>query len=326
MRYNTGMSKLSIGVLRGGPSSEYEVSLKTGNTVLRNLPDTYKPIDIFISRNGEWHIDGLVKKPEHALRNIDVAFNALHGSYGEDGQIQKILQQIGIPYTGADAISSALSMHKSQSKDIFKNAGLRVAEHKIVTPQDNMDVVVRDIFETMLLPLVVKPVAAGSSVGMTIVHNYKDLAEAIYYAFGHSPSVLVEHYIRGKEATCGVIENFRGSKHYALMPVEIICHPEKQFFDYEAKYGGKAEEICPGNFSFEDKRKIEEAAIIAHEALGLRHYSRSDFILTPKGDIYILETNSLPGLTEHSLLPKSLVAVGSSIPEFLDHVITLAQM
>lgn len=318
------MSKTFVGVLRGGPSHEYEVSLKTGQTVLRHMPDKYQPVDIFISKDGEWHVDGIVRKPVDALRSVDVAFNALHGQYGEDGQVQRLLETIGTPYTGSDSIASALGMHKVQAKEMFRRAGIRVPSHRTVLQDELIDDVQKEIFETMFLPLIVKPVSAGSSVGVTILFNYHDLPRAIEHAFKHGDIVMVEHFVRGREATCGVVEDYRGSRHYALLPIEIVCQPGKEIFDYDAKYSGLTEERCPGNFSYEEKQKIEQAAILAHDVLGLRHYSRSDFILTPKGDVYILETNTLPGLTEESLLPKSLRAVGSDIPEFLDHTISLA--
>lgn len=312
-----------VGVLRGGPSHEYEVSLKTGQSVLKNLPDKYQPIDIFISKDGDWHIDGIVRKPVDALRSVDAIFNALHGQYGEDGQVQRLLEALHVPYTGSDSISSALGMHKVQAKEMFKKAGIKVPSHRVVLREESMQEVQREIFETMFLPLIVKPVSAGSSVGMAILFNYHDLPKAIEYAFLHGDLVMVEHYVRGREATCGVVENYRGSQHYALLPIEIIPPAKNKFFDYDAKYNGLTREFCPGNFSYEEKQKIEQAAILAHDVLGLRHYSRSDFILTPKGDVYILETNTLPGLTEESLLPKSLKAVGSDLPEFLDHTISL---
>ncbi|PIR38333.1 MAG: hypothetical protein COV34_01870 [Candidatus Zambryskibacteria bacterium CG10_big_fil_rev_8_21_14_0_10_42_12] len=318
------MSKLTVGVLRGGPSHEYEVSLNTGRTVLQHMPDTYRPVDIFISKDGEWHIDGIVRKPMDALRGVDVAFNALHGEYGEDGQVQRLLEDIGIPFTGSDAIGAALSMHKAQAKEMFKKAGIKVPSHRIVQREEPRNNLVREVFETMFLPLMIKPVAAGSSVGMTILFNYHDIPKALDDAFEFSDSVLIEHFIRGREATCSIVEDFRNSRHYALLPIEIVCHPHKKFLDYEAKYDTGADSFCPGNFSYEEKQRIEQAAILAHDVLGLRHYSRSDFILTPKGEVYILETNSLPGLTDHSFLPKSLTAVGSNMPEFLDHVIHLA--
>ena len=139
----------------------------------------------------------------------------------------------------------------------------------------------------------------------------------------HSSSVLVEEYIKGREATCAVVENFRGETLHALMPVEIV-HPNSEFFDYQAKYSGESQEICPANFDQKQKEEIQRMTAIAHKALQLRHYSRSDFIVSPRGEVYILETNTLPGLTEESLLPKALAAGGTKFPDFLDHLVGLA--
>ena len=135
---------------------------------------------------------------------------------------------------------------------------------------------------------------------------------------------MVEENIKGREATCGVVDKFRGNDFYSLLPIEIIKPEKSDFFDYEAKYCGGSQEICPGNFSRDEKEAIQELAVAAHKVLGLRHYSRSDFIISPGRGIYILEVNTLPGLTAESLLPKSLQAVGCSLPDFLDHLITLA--
>jgi len=147
-----------------------------------------------------------------------------------------------------------------------------------------------------------------------------ELEEAVIAAAQYSPAVLIEEYIAGKEATCGVVEGFRGYGHYPLLPIEI--RHNKDFFDYDSKYSDNgAEEICPGNFSRAEKEELEKMAVEAHKVLGLRHYSRSDFIIHPKRGIYILETNSLPGLTEKSLIPKSLSAIGSNIKEFLSHIL-----
>ena len=139
-----------------------------------------------------------------------------------------------------------------------------------------------------------------------------------------APKVLVEEYIKGREATVGVIDDFRGEKTYALMPVEIIPPPEHSFFNYEAKYGGKSIERVPGNFTQEEKNELTNTARAVHEGLGLSHYSRSDFILSPRG-LYFLEVNTLPGLTDESLLPKAVAAIGSRLPDFLEHVLDLAQ-
>jgi D-alanine-D-alanine ligase len=147
---------------------------------------------------------------------------------------------------------------------------------------------------------------------------------ALEKALKYSDVIIVEEFIKGKEATCGVVENFRGQMIYPLFPVEIIKPKDFEFFGYDAKYSGESSEACPGNFSEKEKKTIQDMAVEAHRILGLRHYSRSDFIVSPKRGVYILEVNTLPGLTKESLLPKSLEAAGCSLSNFLDHVITLA--
>jgi D-alanine-D-alanine ligase len=160
-------------------------------------------------------------------------------------------------------------------------------------------------------------------VGLYLARTYPELVQAVEACFNISDRVLVEEYIKGKEATCGVVENFRNQDHYSLLPIEIVTTPNKKLFDYEAKYSGETAEICPGRFTREEKAELERLAAEAHKALGLRHYSRADFIISPRG-IYLLEINSLPGLTEESLVPKSLKSAGISYEDFLDHIITQA--
>ena len=172
-------------------------------------------------------------------------------------------------------------------------------------------------------PFVVKPIGWGSSVGVSIVGGYAAVLAALKALFADgAPSVLVEEYIRGKEATIGVVEGLRGEALYALPSVEIIA-PKDDFFSYKAKYGGETREICPGNFSRVITEELQRAARVIHRALELRHYSRSDFIVAPKG-IYYLETNTLPGLTKESLMPKSLETIGVPLPDFLSHLVNLA--
>jgi D-alanine-D-alanine ligase len=167
-------------------------------------------------------------------------------------------------------------------------------------------------------------VSGGSSVGTAIAKTLLELESAIDDALQYSDQALIEEFIFGREATCGVVDNFRNESIYSLLPVEIRKPSNATFFDYDAKYSGKSEEICPGNFTAVEKEMIQKIAKEAHKALGLRHYSRSDFIIHPKRGIYILETNTLPGLTSESLLPKSLQAVGCSLSDFFDHLIKLA--
>lgn len=318
------MHRIRVGVIRGGPSNEYEVSLKTGSTVLNNLEkDKYNPKDIFVDKNGIWHVGGIPVQPHEALTHIDVAFNAMHGQYGEDGKLQHILETHGIPFTGSGSFASAIGMNKALTKEVYKRNKIKTPHSKLLQSIHNIKESIMDLFRSFSLPIVVKSVSSGSSVGVYVVKDFISFEPAIINAFEHSDSVMIEEYIQGKEATCGVIDDFRDQRYYALPPIEIRPH-SGQFFDFEAKYQGKSDEIVPGNFTSSEKAEIERMAILAHQALGLRHYSRSDFIIHPHRGIFILESNTLPGLTEESLLPKALKAVGTPLPFFLDHVVELA--
>jgi D-alanine-D-alanine ligase len=318
------MSKKRVGVLRGGPSSEYEVSLKSGKSVIDSLSEKYEVIDIFISKEGIWHYLGAPIQPEKIFKKIDVVFNALHGAYGEDGTVQKILDQFSVPYTGSKALASAISMNKILSKKVYKNYNLKTPLHVVINKKNNNSAEILRIFKSFPIPAVVKPASGGSSIGTSIAKTLSELEKSVVDALQYSDEVLIEEYIAGKEATCAVVDNFRNESVYSLLPIEIRKPADSAFFDYNAKYLGKSEEICPGNFTAVEKEMIQKIAKEAHKALGLRHYSRSDFIIHPKRGIYILETNTLPGLTSESLLPKSLLAVGCSLPDFLDHLINLA--
>ncbi|MHB0977965.1 MAG: D-alanine--D-alanine ligase family protein [Minisyncoccota bacterium] len=319
--------KIRVGVLRGGPSHEYDVSLQTGEHVLsllRDMSHIYEPVDIFISKEGDWHYSGLKTSPQKALQHTDVVWNALHGAYGEDGQVQKILQGLRVPFTGSLAVPSALAMNKEMAKDIFLRHSLLTPKHEIITEENFNDEILIYILKNYMHPVIVKPANSGSSVGVALAHGLKELKESIKQAFNLSKKVLVEEHIKGKEATCCVIENARGEKFHALIPIEIQKPKENKLFDYDAKYSGKTRELCPGTFSTKENKQIEQIAKRAHEVLGLSHYSRSDFMITPKGRIYILETNSLPGFTRNSLFPVALKATGWQPKDFVHHVIQLA--
>lgn len=303
---------------------EHEISLKTGKSILSNLPEQYSGKDIFISKEGDWHLDCRPSDPERIFRSVDVIFNALHGSYGEDGKAQQLLEHFGIPYTGSGVVASALGMNKVLAREEFKKAGLKVPKAVIVNIDNGALKAAERVFRTISPPWVVKPVSGGSSVGVSVVKSLPDLISALDAAFDSGQKVFVEEYIAGKEATCGVIDDFRGEKYYALPVIEIVPPPKFGFFNYDAKYCGETKEICPANFDMSLKKEIENMAKKAHSALGCRHYSRTDFIVSPKKGIYILELNTLPGLTEESLVPKALSAVGASYGEFLDHLIKLA--
>lgn len=318
------MSKIHVGVLRGGPSSEYDVSLKTGGAVLRFLPnDKYEPHDILITKEGEWHLNGMLSSPERVGRSVDVVFNALHGEYGEDGTVQTILDNLNLPYTGSGRLPSALAMNKPLANEILRKAGFRVPAFVLVEEHDEPELAAQQVFLKISPPWVVKPADRGSSVGLSFVRTFSNLAGAIKRAADYSKRVLVEQFVKGREATVGVVEGLRGERHYVLPPIEIKTPGNKPVWEYDDKYSGATLELCPGPFCDEDKARLSELASLAHQTLGLRHYSRTDFIVTPRGP-YLLEVNTLPGMTNESLMPKALEAVGVRYPDFLDHLVTLA--
>ena len=321
--YNTNMQTI-VGVLRGGPSREHEVSLKTGAAILANLAqERFLARDIYIDKSGQWHDRGRPVASERVLRQVDVVFIGLHGEYGEDGEVQKLLERFGVPFVGADSYGSYLAMHKLMAKARAKEAGLLTPRFHYIERAEKSEAGAREIIRSFSQPVVVKPIGWGSSVGVSIAGGYAPVLSAIEQLFAEgAPSVLVEEYIRGKEASAGVVEGLRGEKLYTLPPIEIIP-PSDDFFSYDAKYSGSSREVCPGKFSRVATEELQHAAKVMHRALGLRHYSRSDFIVTPKG-VYYLETNTLPGLTADSLMPKSLAAVGVPFPEFLSHMVNLA--
>lgn len=322
------MSKLRVGVLRGGPSSEHEVSLNTGSVILDQLSDEYIVHDIFIDKQGQWHIGGVEHSPERVRRQLDVAINAMHGEYGEDGRVQQLLEHMGLPYTGARSFPSAIGFNKHLTRDRYAHEGIQIPVGAVFTAGDLEDM--HEVFRKVAPISVVKPSAAGSSVGVRITKSYQDLEDALRGALTYGPKAVIEEYVDGREATCGVVEDFRGEELYALPPVEIVppaspAGGSASFYDYNAKYhSDDTQYVCPGRFSTEEKQEMQRLAQLAHNTLGLRHYSRTDFMIHPRRGIFVLETNTLPGMTTESLFPKSLAAVGTSLPDFLDHLIGLA--
>lgn len=316
-------TSLRIGVVRGGPSLEYDVSLKTGANVLKHLSETHTPIDIFISKDGKWHVNGVEKTPERILKNVDVVFNALHGAYGEDGGVQEVLNHLGVPYTGSGRFESAVAMNKWVTKEMAQEVGIKTPIGMLVRQTDSLSQKAKEIFLAMPHPLIVKPRDSGSSIGLKKVDSYSELLSALEEVLSEHKAAVVEEYIVGKEATCGVIDNFRGKQIYTLPPLEIVP-PTGKLFDYDSKYDGSSKEICPGNFTAEEKKTIEKFSALIHKRLGLSHYSRSDFIVSPRRGVYFLEVNTLPGLTSESLLSKSLEAVGVSVKDFLQHTLHMA--
>lgn len=325
--YTRSMDRpLKIGVVMGGPSSEHDISLLTGRNVLMGLGQTrHDAHPVYIAQNGNWFLGskpGIAFDPVDVCAKFDVMFNATHGEYGEDGRLQQIFEHCHVPFTGSGVAASALAMNKIISREIFMQAGLRVPR-AVPIRADGYDPKkhISEIHWMAAAPWVVKPASRGSSVGVSIAQTFSQLEEAINHAFSYDTNILVEEYIQGREITCGVLENFDGERHYALHPVEIIPS-EGQFFDYQAKYDGSTKEV-PAPFFGEMLRQIRAAATVAHTALGCRHYSRMDMII--KGTkIYVLELNTLPGLTNESLFPKAASWAKLEFSALVDHLVRLA--
>lgn len=317
------MQHVRVAVLRGGPSEEYDVSMQTGAGVLAALDrDRFDPLDVIITRGGAWLYNGREWFPEQLLGLVDVVFLALHGAYGEDGKVQRILERYAVPYTGSKSYPSAIAINKMMTKDHLRDLGVRMSPHMLVTrdSKGNTHKMANAIGEMFGPQYVIKPVSSGSSVGTMMVKSSALLPQALDDALSVYDQVLVEKRIIGREATCGVLNRFRDQEIYTLPPIEIVPPVSADFFANDVKYDGTTQEICPGCFSRNEKDEIERVARLVHEELGLSQYSRSDFMLSPDG-VYFLEVNTLPGLTAESLFPKAIVAVGSSYEELISHLI-----
>ena len=320
------MQKTRVAVLRGGPSAEADVSMMTGASVIESLDkERYQVLDVVITKDGEWLTDGHIRYPENILPVVDVVFIALHGTYGEDGSVQRLLDRHSVPYTGSGAYASGIAMNKVLAKDHLKDTGILLVPHMVVRndPSHNLHNISISISAMFGPEYVVKPVASGSSCGVMMAENTEMLPMVLKKAFEEHDEVIVEQRIRGKEATCGVVNNFRDIKLYALPAIEIVPPESADFFDRNVKYDDTTEEICPGRFSKDEKAKIEDTAKLVHETLDLSQYSRSDFMVAPEG-LYFLEVNTLPGLTKSSLFPKAVEAVGGTYDDLVEHLLTEA--
>jgi len=318
---NSISPKKKIGVVRGGSGQEYNFSYDSGAHVLMSLEKTHSTKDILIDKEGNWLVGGKYQKPEIALWDVDLVFNALHGTYGEGGQMQDLFEAHSLPYTGSDSFSSASSLYKQTAKKFFKVYGLRLPFSKYYSRIDaNITNLVMEIFNTLPLPLIVKPANLGFSIGVRMVSSFQELESAVTHAFSFGDAIIVEEYINGRVLTCGVIEGYREQDLYVLAPVEIKLPTNTIFLEYEKR--GLMEYIVPAYIKMEEKIEIQEMAKLAHRILGLRQYSASDFILSPTRGIFLLETNSLPYLGSHTPFVASLEALGSSRDEFVQHIIS----
>ncbi len=299
-----------IAVLLGGRSAEREVSLNSGAQVARALRERGHEVV---------EIDPLDDDFVALLRasRADVVFIALHGRLGEDGTMQGLLEVLGLPYVGSGVLASAVAMNKVVSKHLYTQAGLKTPAYLALRRGAPIDV--ERITAELGPRTVVKPANEGSSVGMTIVHDPAGLADAIDLAFRHDTLLLVERFEDGVEVTVGVIGN---DEPLALPTLEIV--PANEFYDYESKYTpGMSEHIIPARVGETSCGECQRLALGAHVALGCRGMSRSDTIVTPAGEVFLLETNTIPGMTSTSLLPDAAAAAGITFPDLCERLVRL---
>lgn len=292
---------LRIGVLMGGPSAERDVSLRSGKAIAEALLSKgYNAVPMEI-----W----LPTRDELKSADMDVAFIALHGTFGEDGQIQAILEELKIPYTGSRVDASRLGMDKVASRKLFEKAKLNVPEYYVIENGTRP----RIKFTT---PIVVKPSAQGSSVGISIIDNIGELDAAIKEAFTFGEEVLLEQFISGNEITVGILDD------RPLPVIQVVT--KRRYYDEVAKYtAGMTEYLCPAPITEGEAGLAQDAAVRAHNAIGCRSFSRVDMILSG-GRVVILEVNTIPGMTQLSLLPKAAKASGMDFPELCERMLESA--
>ena len=291
-----------IGVLMGGPSAEREVSIRSGKAILEALLSKgydARPVEL-----------GMPTKEGLKSLGIDTAFIALHGTFGEDGQIQAMLEELNIPYTGSKVKASRLGMDKVASRKLFQKNRLFVPRYEVLTNGT------RPALE-FGKQIVVKPSAQGSSVGVTIAEKQKELEEAIDKAFGFGDAVILEEFIEGKELTVGILDD------KPLPVIQLV--PKRRFYDEVAKYtSGMTEYLVPAPISKMESDMAQDAAIRAHKCLGCASFSRVDMILSREERAVVLEVNTIPGMTQLSLLPKAASAAGIGFTELCERMLRSA--
>lgn len=327
------MSKLNVAVLMGGTSSERDISLSTGRQILNALdqskyrifaldtqtreaflPSSQVIVSPMLSANGSTQIAALPQLPTASDSDKpDVVVVALHGKGGEDGTIQGFLDVVGVPYTGSGVLASALAMDKARCKTFLAANGVLLPKGVVVNRRGGRP-------DDFPLPAVVKPAISGSSDGLTIVGLGGSLDDALETAFALGDDALVEEFVSGMEITCAVI----GNEDLEVLPlVEIV--PAKGVYDREAKYTpGATDEICPARLTVGITEEAKRLGALCHRLLGCRGMSRTDMIVTSSGEIYVLEVNTIPGMTPTSLLPIAAATAGYTFSQLLDKLIGYA--
>ena len=313
-----------IGIICGGYSSEYEISIKSATTILNNFPKEYAPYLIIVNQEN-WKIKigdsshdfdpwNFSYTSEKTTIKLDAALIYIHGTPGENGKIQALLDIIRIPYINSNALSSELSFDKWFCNQFLNNFGINVAKSIHLTSTESIEKA--HIINELGLPCFVKPSDSGSSFGISKVINEESLLPALEKAFKEGDSVVIESFLKGTEVTCGVYSTKNGI--HTLPITEIVS--ENDFFDYDAKYNGKSDEIIPARISGIEAKLVEEIAIKCYQLLQLKSIARIDFMLV-EGKPFVIEVNTTPGFSEASIVPRMLKHKGESIQDFWKSII-----
>jgi len=319
----------NVAIVMGGYSSEYKISLTSGNVVFNNINRTkFNPYRIHVFKEKWVYVDENdtefpIDKNDFSVTvkgakiNFDVVFNAIHGTPGEDGLLQAYFELLQIPQTSCDYYQAALTFNKRDMLSVLKPYGIKTAESYYLNLGDEINI--DAILEKVGLPCFVKPNKSGSSFGISKVKTSAEFLPAIENAYKEDDEIIIESFLDGTEVSVGVI-NYKGT--VTVLPITEIVS-ENDFFDYEAKYLGKSKEITPARISDELKVKIETVAKRAYEVLKMKGFSRSEFIIV-NNEPHMLEMNTIPGLTTESILPQQAREAGISLPELFENAITLA--
>ena len=314
-----------VAVIRGGPSSQYEFSLRTGKEVLSALsrmPEKYHAEDIYIDKEGRWHKGGIARKEADILKVCDVVFNALHGDYAEDGGVAKLCRMFGIPHTGSSLWGHSMSHGKDISHAIAGQGGIKVPRGIVLTPESVDENNTAQLFRNLIPPYVIKPRKGGSSVRTFFARTYPELMSALGHLRAHNDEARIEEYVPGHEVHVVMIRDFRDTPMYISIPTHVAY--ENTIHTFEDKHHG-LHKVSPAHFLTPlEKASIQKAVEYLAQEIKLGVYASFDFKVSPKG-VYLLEIDSLPDLAEHSVTRSSLEHAGISFPTFLDHVITFSR-
>lgn len=313
------MTKLKVAILYGGPSNEHDVSVNSAQNVLSNIDkDLYEVIEILISKDGLFNINNQEYKTVEAVTEIkkiaDVVFPVLHGKFGEDGAVQELLERVDIPFVGSGSKASRIAINKNISNTVFAKNNLSIPQSEIVT-KNNSTVSIN-------FPIFVKPLDEGSSLGVHKCTSQEELDKVLEEAFTDHAEMLVQECVVGREFTCGVLE-IDGLP--TPLPLSEIILKDSEFFDYEAKYTpGACIEVTPAEIDDLLQEEIQDIVLQCHEILNCKSISRTDVIVSENGTIYVLETNTLPGMTKTSFIPAQAKAFGLSMKDFITTLIKSA--